>query len=724
MIGSVPGTRRVSAPADGALWAAVEGLVGGEYELHGELSDAPDGRRVVYVATRRNGASGLVLLVVDRSPDVPVGATGSYELTVHDVLDETIPVRDTFCRHCAHRLVTWAAACPACGQSTALMTAIARAEWSEASARAAVSAALGSECTMLGSLPTAAGSVIAIARDDQEGAVVAMAIERIGGRGGATRAVPAGRLRHPVSPPPVAPPSSVPAPVAPAIAPPAAAPHRSSPHSGEIGPLPPADRGLLERPLVLVCPSCRSRYEDGLRFCPSDGSQLVRAPDGSDLVGRVLEGKFRVERLLGEGGMGRVYLAEHVRIGRRCALKVLSPQLVGHPGAIKRFGGEARNASRIAHPNVATVYDFEETEDGLVYIVLEYIDGETLGALLAREQRLDAMRAVRIARDTAAALAAAHDLGIVHRDLKPDNIMIARASSGADVVKVVDFGIAKALEGSQTSVTMTGHVVGTPRYMSPEQFAGAGVDARSDIFSLGCVLYEALTGRPAYDAPVTTQAGTGRTARQQPRFREGAPRAIDAIITKAMGRTPEVRYQTAREMSDALDAVLAHAARKARAGQRALALRIAGAAAAVLIVGMGTVFVARRVGSRDTVTASAGVVEMPTIAAAGPMGPNAYLRRVETIVRDVWRQSRSATPSASESADYTIAVDETGRVVDVRSVRASDAAYSAPIAAAIQHLAGFGPPPAALGRAPGDVLRIDLHFGGVTVSASPAAEDR
>src|SRR6185437_12499178 len=149
-----------------------------------------------------------------------------------------------------------------------------------------------------------------------------------------------------------------------------------SPHSGELGPLPERDRSLVtsspseSAALSLVCPSCRSRFEPGARYCPIDGSELLELREEPDLVGRLVGGKFRVEKLLGQGGMGRVYLAEHVRIGRRCALKVLAPNLVGDPSSIRRFDGEARNASRIVHPSVAVVFDFEETPDGLVYLVL------------------------------------------------------------------------------------------------------------------------------------------------------------------------------------------------------------------------------------------------------------------------------------------------------------------------------------------------------------------
>src|SRR4051812_23239736 len=165
------------------------------------------------------------------------------------------------------------------------------------------------------------------------------------------------------------------------------------------------------------------------------------APDS--LVGQIIADRYRVLSLLGEGGMGRVYLAEHVRMGRKSAVKVLNPALAASDDGVTRFNREAANASRINHPNVASIYDFGETSDGTLYLAMEFVEGETLTALLAREVRVDVVRAAQLIKQAADALAAAHHLGIVHRDLKPDNIMIARQLDGKDWVKVVDFGIAK-----------------------------------------------------------------------------------------------------------------------------------------------------------------------------------------------------------------------------------------------------------------------------------------
>jgi eukaryotic-like serine/threonine-protein kinase len=216
---------------------------------------------------------------------------------------------------------------------------------------------------------------------------------------------------------------------------------------------------------------------------------------GSELVGRTIAGRYRILSSLGAGAMGTVYLAEHLRIGRRDAIKVLRSDITRDADAVARFARGARNVSAIRHPNVCTIYDFSDTEDGLQYLAMEYVAGETLKDTLDRECRLELRRALRIARQVALALQAAHDAGIVHRDLKPGNIMITPLQDGSDAVKVVDFDIAKGRDEPEgEEVTRLGFVIGTPEYMSPEQLMGERVDGRSDVYSLGVVLFRMLTG--------------------------------------------------------------------------------------------------------------------------------------------------------------------------------------------------------------------------------------
>ena len=223
------------------------------------------------------------------------------------------------------------------------------------------------------------------------------------------------------------------------------------------------------------------------------------------LIGQVIADRYQVLELIGEGGMGRVYLAEHVRMGRKCAIKVMSPTLALSADAISRFNREASNASRINHPHVAQIYDFGGTPDKTLYLAMELVEGETLRGIIERTGPLAPSRAAEITRQVADALAAAHHLGIVHRDLKPDNIMLARHHDGRDWVKVVDFGIAKTMQGnsdregggSQT-LTTAGVSLGTPEYMSPEQLAGERLDNRTDLYSLGLVLFNMLTANLPY----------------------------------------------------------------------------------------------------------------------------------------------------------------------------------------------------------------------------------
>jgi eukaryotic-like serine/threonine-protein kinase len=305
---------------------------------------------------------------------------------------------------------------------------------------------------------------------------------------------------------------------------------------------------------VNFCPTCGTEYEAGVWFCPRDGCSVKPRFGGPDLVGQVIAGRYRVIRKIAEGGMGQVYYAEHVRIGRPCALKIMNPALKSDPESLSRFGREAAHASRIDHPHVATVHDFGETDDGMIFLAMDYADGEPLTDMLAREHSFAPDRAVEIARQIADALAAAHEKGIVHRDLKPDNVIIAQRA-GRDFARVIDFGIAKALEGGSTRLTRAGFVVGTPRYMSPEQLVADPVDPRSDIYSLGCILFEMLVGMPVFGTTTGEVRITKRLTEPAPSARSHNSRVsqdIDRIVVRALGRSPEERFQSANELHDAL----------------------------------------------------------------------------------------------------------------------------------------------------------------------------
>ncbi|MDB4940645.1 MAG: Serine/threonine protein kinase PrkC, regulator of stationary phase, partial [Labilithrix sp.] len=275
------------------------------------------------------------------------------------------------------------------------------------------------------------------------------------------------------------------------------------------------------------------------------------------LVGVTIAGKYRIEALVGQGAMGSVYRATQVALGTTLALKVLHRPLLAEPMFGVRFLREAQAASRVDHPSSIRVLDFGEEPDGLLYIAMEYVDGQTLAALIANESPLPVARIVDIASQALAALAVAHDLGVIHRDLKPENIMVLRGEDDEgrthDIVKVCDFGVAKLLAGARNgpSVTAQGLVVGTPEYMSPEQARGEELDARSDIYAMGVLLFHLMTGKVPFDS--STAFGTAlmhvNDEPTRPRLlNPNASARLEQICLKAMRKKPEDRHGSAREL--------------------------------------------------------------------------------------------------------------------------------------------------------------------------------
>lgn len=297
----------------------------------------------------------------------------------------------------------------------------------------------------------------------------------------------------------------------------------------------------------------------------------------SPLVGTVLAGRYRILSKLGEGAMGAVYLGEHLRIGRRDAIKVLRESLEGDAEALARFSRGTRNVSLIQHPNVCTVYDFGDTDDGRRYLAMEYVPGETLQDLLRREGRLPPARAQAIFAQVAGALQAAHEAGIVHRDLKPGNVMVSPGRGGADAVKVVDFDIAKgSADGEPGDVTRLGFVIGTPEYMSPEQLLGMALDGRSDVYSLGIMLFRMLAGALPFRAADTQELMVQRLTGLPLRLDEvlpglAMPPALQAALDRALQRRAEDRFDTAAAFADAVAAALAAPASAGSAASAAFA---------------------------------------------------------------------------------------------------------------------------------------------------------
>lgn len=271
------------------------------------------------------------------------------------------------------------------------------------------------------------------------------------------------------------------------------------------------------------------------------------------LSGTTLDGRYRVGHLLGQGGMSEVYLGHHLALDRPCAIKVIRPERAANPDAQARFAREASAVSRVAHPNVCQTHDFGTTPDGRPYLVLEYLDGRPLSALLA-DGPLDFPRAIEIARQCAAGLQACHDAGIVHRDLKPDNVMLVRRG-GMEVAVVMDFGIARSITGPD--LTHDGLMVGTPEVMSPEQIAGDPVGAASDQYQLALLLVRMLTGKLPFPGETTQERMTSRLttrpfglAKLSPGLQ--APVGVEEALTRALSRRPDERFPTLEEFLDAL----------------------------------------------------------------------------------------------------------------------------------------------------------------------------
>jgi serine/threonine-protein kinase len=324
---------------------------------------------------------------------------------------------------------------------------------------------------------------------------------------------------------------------------------------------------------MLQCPKCGRRFDSDATTCPDDGTPLgadatVPVPSSQGrptdpLIGQVLDDKYRLDERLGEGGMGTVYRATHLLIERPVAVKVLSARLVADDTAKERFRREARAAGRLQHTNAVAVTDFGETREGLVYLVMELLEGRPLREVLAREAPLDPARAVSLMLQISAAVEAAHEAGIIHRDLKPGNIFLVQRPDSPYIVKVLDFGIAKlATEAGefslQDTLTGTGVMLGTPRYMSPEQCDGAQLTPASDVYSLGVILYEMLAGQTPFMG-VTPLALALQHSSETPRPpREVVatiPPALEAVVLHALEKPAGQRPADAGEFRRELFAV-------------------------------------------------------------------------------------------------------------------------------------------------------------------------
>lgn len=295
-------------------------------------------------------------------------------------------------------------------------------------------------------------------------------------------------------------------------------------------------------------------------------SSPTKNPSGASLppdpmLGRSFAGKYKILKKLGEGGMGSVYQAQQEPIDRMVAIKVLLGRLAEDDIAVKRFEQEARAVSKMQHPNTVTIYDYGKTEDDRLYIVMEYLKGRTLSDLLRKEGSLSPLRAVRIIRQVCASLHDAHAAGIIHRDLKPDNIFLTEVGGDKDWVKVLDFGVAKLANESAATLTQTGMIFGTPKYMSPEQAEGRQLDYRADIYALGVVMFELLVGRPPFLADTPVALLLKHIQEPVPPFQQMRPdlqisAELEAVVRKMLAKLPEQRQDTVGVLAEELDRVL------------------------------------------------------------------------------------------------------------------------------------------------------------------------
>jgi serine/threonine protein kinase len=313
------------------------------------------------------------------------------------------------------------------------------------------------------------------------------------------------------------------------------------------------------------CADCGQRFGQDAMFCPFDGSALASSEWSNPtdpLIGQTVEGRYTVGKIIGEGGMGKVYEVRHLALDRAFAMKALRADLAREGDLSERFIQEAKTTASVRHPNIVSITDFGRLPDGVPYFVMELLVGETLAKVLKAGGPIPAARAVRIIRQVAGALGAAHAAGIVHRDMKPENVFLVGGLAGgvpSDDVRVVDFGAAKILGSSR--LTKTGIVFGTPHYMSPEQASGTPVDHRADVYALGIIMYEMFTGRVPFEADTYMGVLTQHmfVAPQPPSQISPAARdlgALEEITLRALEKKPEDRYASMAELVDAIDGVV------------------------------------------------------------------------------------------------------------------------------------------------------------------------
>ncbi|MFK7999951.1 MAG: protein kinase [Polyangiales bacterium] len=316
---------------------------------------------------------------------------------------------------------------------------------------------------------------------------------------------------------------------------------------------------MAQKPSKL-CPICGLRYDAAAAFCQKDGARLSAEGTVDPFLGEVLLGQFRIDEAIGAGGMGTVYRAHQMNLHRDVAVKILHPELTKNPDAVRRFHREAKVATSLEHPNLVRVFLFGELPDnGGLYLVMEHLEGRSLQELMRQEGALPLSRALHISAQLCEAIGAAHVKGIVHRDVKPENIIVLSRHGDPDFVKVLDFGIARLLWDEQSHMTQSGVIFGTARYISPEGAAGEFTDARSDVYSIGVLIYQLMTGVTPFDAKSPVSMLMKHVNEAAPDLRtmghgHSVPTAIADVIMRSLAKNPDARYDTASAFGEALAA--------------------------------------------------------------------------------------------------------------------------------------------------------------------------